>query len=67
MKDDSTSNINDRPTPETDGAVIRIGGRYVDKNGRLLDPVRYYVDADFARRLERDRDEARETLRKKET
>jgi len=41
-------------TPRTDNAVFEVGGRFVGIDGRFLDPMRYFVEADFARQLERE-------------
>ena len=46
--------MNNRPTPETD-ALISVGLENADRE---------CVPADFARKLERERDEAREALMK---
>jgi hypothetical protein len=46
--------MNKRPTPETDAFMTRIRG---------IDGDKHWVPADTAKRLERERDEAREALR----
>lgn len=56
--------MNTRPTPETDSEIELVNpisddpyiSAWVEKGGAVID----VVDADFARRLERERDEARE-------
>ena len=51
--------MNDRPTPETDVCIIE--RRHIHKrdgSNQLLE----LIDAEFARKLERERDEAREAL-----
>jgi len=60
--------MSERPTPETDGQCYDceyrgdMGGRFTADPGKL-DPYGDHVSADFARQLERERDEARETAR----
>lgn len=55
----------DRLTPETDRVVPDAGSKTVWHEGRRRE--RSVVDADVARRLERERDEARERLEAAET
>jgi len=55
--------MSEKPTPETDAELDR-AGRYL--HGEILDCTPseiQYVEAHFARRLERERDAAREALR----
>lgn len=55
--------MSEKPTPETD-AAIDADGKYLHGEivGGAPDEI-MYVPSDFARRLERERDEAREALR----
>jgi hypothetical protein len=55
--------MNERPTPETDA----LSGNLLDANNELPEYFEFhkngcFVDSDFARRLERERDEAREQV-----
>lgn len=50
-------------TPETDRKIKRICGNWNNAGDRIQE----FVLADVARKLERERDEARETLRKEST
>ena len=49
--------MNDRPTPETDAQLLTVAQR-IDTNY-----LREMVYADIARKLERERDQARDALR----
>ena len=53
--------MSDRPTPETDVETMRDEYEHVDSDFGPFAPSDT-VPADFARRLERERDEAREEL-----
>ena len=54
--------MNERPTPETDTETMRDEYDHVDSDFGPFAPSDT-VPADFARRLERERDEARELAR----
>ena len=51
--------MNNRSTPETDASIIEC--RHIHKSDGSVQLVEL-IDAEFARRLERERDEAREDL-----
>ena len=51
--------MSDRPTPETDAATHDLS----DYGSPVLCSWGDWVDADFARKLERERDDAREALK----
>ena len=53
--------MSEQPTPETDAAVTTFTS--ISKLKRRFEASTGKVSADFARRLERERDEAREELR----
>ena len=53
--------MNERPTPETDAETMRDEYDHVDSDIGPFAPSNT-VCADFARKLERERDEAREEL-----
>lgn len=53
--------MNDRPTPETDAAVTTFIS--ISKLKKRFECSTGKVSAEFARRMERERDEAREVLR----
>lgn len=55
--------MNERPTPETDANIwASISGCIRGQHGEPIE--RCYVPADFARKLEMERDEARDELRR---
>ena len=54
--------MSERPTPETDAAVTTFTS--ISKLKRRFEASTGKVSADFARKLERERDEAREELAK---
>ena len=53
--------MSEQPTPETDAAVTTFTS--ISKLKRRFEASTGKVSADFARKLERERDEAREELR----
>ena len=53
--------MSEQPTPETDAAVTTFAS--ISKLKKRFECSTGKVSADFARRLERERDEAREELR----